>query len=157
MIIYARGTAIIEHHDSGEQFEIYDDELDWEPVGGDDRGMGPETIYEALIEHDELGDLRWTISEYPAGAENFKETNVGMHRVIQDFDYGLEHEPEFDDEYPANLRDRFKNNPEWMKAMTKATVVKYLVDWFHYFYEDPANETPYNGREGGYLYIKGGP
>ena len=72
MIIYARGTAIIEHHDSGEQFEIYDDELDWEPVGGDDRGMGPETIYEALIEHDELGDLRWTISEYPAGAENFK-------------------------------------------------------------------------------------
>ena len=49
MIIYARGTAIIEHHDSGEQFEIYDDELDWEPVGGDDRGMGPETIYEALI------------------------------------------------------------------------------------------------------------
>ena len=36
MIIYARGTAIIEHHDSGEQFEIYDDELDWLPVGGDD-------------------------------------------------------------------------------------------------------------------------
>ena len=29
--------------------------------------------------------------------------------------------------------------------------------WVHYFYEDPANETPYNGREGGYLYIKGGP
>ena len=119
--------------------------------------MGPETIYEALIEHDELGDLRWTISEYPAGAENFKETNVGMHRVVQDFEYGLEHEPEFDDEDPANLRDRFKNNPEWTKALTRATVVKYLVDWFHYFYEDPANETPYNGREGGYLYIKGGP
>jgi len=157
VIIYARGIAIIEHHGSGEQFEIYHDELDWEPVGGDDRGMGPETIYEALIEHNELGDLRWTISEYPAGAENFKETNVGMHRVVQDFDYGLEHEPEFDDEDPANLRDRFKNNPEWTKALTKATVVKYLVDWFHYFYEDPANETPYNGREGGYLYIKGGP
>ena len=157
MIIYARGTAIIEHHDSGEQFEIFDDELDWEPVGGDDRGMGPETIYEALIEHDDLGDLRWTISEYPAGAENFKETNVGVHRVVQDFDYGLEHEPEFDDEDPANLRDRFKKKPDWTKALTRATVVKYLVDWFHYFYEDPANETPYNSREGGYLYIKGGP
>ncbi|SFQ72478.1 hypothetical protein [Donghicola eburneus] len=157
MIIYARGTAIIEHRDSGEKFKIYDDELDWEPVDGDDRGMGPETIYEALIEHDELGDLRWTISEYPAGAENFKETNVGVHRVVQDFDYGLEHEPEFDDEDPANLRDRFKSNPEWTKALTRATVVKYLVNWFHYFHEDPANETPYNGREGGYLYIKGGP
>lgn len=157
MIIYARGTAIIQHRDSGEQFEIYDDELDWEPVGSDDRSMGAETIYEALVEHDELGNLRWTISEYPAGAENFKETNVGVHRVVEDFDYGLEHEPEFDDDDPAHLRDRFKNNPEWAKALTKATVVKYLVDWFHYFYENPANETPYNGREGGYLYIKGGP
>lgn len=157
MIIFARGTAIIEHRDSGEQFEIYDDELDWEPVGGDDRGMGPETIYEALVEHEELGDLRWTVSEYPVGAERFKETNVGVHRVVKDFDYGLEHEPEIDDDDPANLRDRFQNNPDWTEALTKATVAKYLVNWFHYFYEDPANETPYNGREGGYLYIKGGP
>lgn len=157
MIIYARGIAIIEHRDSGEQFKIYEDELDWNPVSGDDRGMGPETIYEASVEHDELGVLRWTISEYPAGAENFKETNVGVHRVIKDFDYGLEHEPEFDDDDPANLRDRFNNNPKWTKALTKASLVKHLVDWFHYFYEDPANETPYNSREGGYLYIKGGP
>ncbi len=157
MIIYARGTAIVEHRDSGEQFEIYDDELDWEPVGGDDRGMGPETIYEALVEHEELGDLRWTVSEYPVGVENFKITGVGVHRVVEDFDYGLEHEPEVDDDDPANLRDRFKNNPDWTKALTRATVAKYLVDWFHYFYEDPANETPYNSREGGYLYIKGGP
>lgn len=157
MIIYVRGTAIIEHRDSGEQFEIYDDELDWEPVGGDDHGMGPETIYEALVEHEELGDLRWKVSEYPVGAENLKETNVGVHRVVEDFDYGLEHEPEIDDDDPANLRDRFKDNPDWTKALTKATVAKYLVDWFLYFYEDPANETPYNSREGGYLYIKGGP
>ena len=35
-------------------------------------------------------------------------------------------------------------------ASAVATLAKYLVDWFHYFYEDPANETPYNGREGGY-------
>ena len=157
MIIYARGIAIIEHRDSGERFEIQNDELDWEPVGGDNRGMGPETLYEALVEHDELGDLRWTVSEYPAGAENSKETNVGVHRIVQDFDYGLEHESEFDDEDVGNLRERFKNNPEWTKALTKATAVKYLVEWFHYFYEDPANETPYNSREGGYLYIKGGP
>lgn len=157
MIIYARGTAIIEHYDSGEQFEINDNELDWESVGGDNRGMGPEAIYEALVEHEKLGDLRWTVSEYPVGAENFKETNVGRHRIIKDFDYGLEHEPEFDDDDLENLRDRFKNNPDWTKALTKSSVVKYLVDWFHHFYEDPANETPYNSREGGYLYIKGGP
>lgn len=76
MIIYARGTAIIEHHDSGEKFEIYHDDLDWEPTGSDDRGMGTETIYEALVEHDALGDLRWTVSEYPVGVENFKKTDA---------------------------------------------------------------------------------
>lgn len=157
MIIYSRGTAIIEHNESGEQFEIYDDELDWEPVGGDERGMGPETIYEAVVVHDELGDLRWTISEYPVEMENFKETSVGDHKVIEDFEYGLEHEPDFNEESPENLRQRFKNNPEITQALTKATLVRYLVDWFHYFFEDPANETPYNSREGGYLFIKGGP
>ena len=157
MIIYTRGTAKIEHRDSGERFEIRNYELDWEQASGDDRGMGHETIYVALVEHEELGDLRWTISEYPVGTENFKQADVGVHRIVVDFDYGIEHEPEFDDEDLESLRYRFKNNPEWTKALTKATVVKYLVDWFHYFYEDPANETPYNGREGGFLYIKGGP
>lgn len=29
--------------------------------------------------------------------------------------------------------------------------------WFLSRYWDPANETPYNGREGGYLYVYGGP
>lgn len=157
MFPYARGSALIEHHKTGEQFEIHHDELDWEPLGGEERGMGVENIYEALIEHDELGELRWTISEYPVGAESFKSTDVGVHLVIEDFDYGLERKPEFDDDDPENLRNNFKNNPEWTKGIGRAEVARYLVDWFHYFYEDPANETPYNSREGGYLYIKGGP
>lgn len=29
--------------------------------------------------------------------------------------------------------------------------------WFHRYFEDPAEQTPYNSREGGYLYIWGGP
>ena len=157
MIIYTRGTAKIEHSESKEVFEIYDDELEWDAVGGDERGMGQETIYEAFVDHDDLGDLRWSISEYPAGAENFTDTNVGAHRIVADFDYGLEHEPEFDDEEPIGLRDRLKANPEWAAALTRGSLVKLLVGWFHYLYEDPANETPYNSREGGYLYVKGGP
>ena len=32
-----------------------------------------------------------------------------------------------------------------------------MRDWFTDRYCDPVNETPYNGREGGYLYIHGGP
>jgi hypothetical protein len=33
----------------------------------------------------------------------------------------------------------------------------YILHWFGRNYEDPAEETPYNGREGGYQYINGGP
>jgi len=157
MIIYTRGVAKIEHSESKELFDIYDDELEWEVAGGDERGMGPETIYEAFVDHDELGDLRWMISEYPAGSENFTETDAGVHRIVSDFDYGLEHQPEFDDEDPSGLPDRLKANPQWAAALTRGSLVKLLIDWFHHYYEDPANETPYNSREGGYLYIKGGP
>jgi hypothetical protein len=32
-----------------------------------------------------------------------------------------------------------------------------VENWFLSNFEDPANETPYNGREGGYQYIWGGP
>jgi len=32
-----------------------------------------------------------------------------------------------------------------------------IIEWFFTFFEDPANETPYNSSEGGYLYIWGGP
>jgi len=32
-----------------------------------------------------------------------------------------------------------------------------MVGWFFDNFEDPAQETPYNGREGGYLFIHGGP
>lgn len=35
--------------------------------------------------------------------------------------------------------------------------LEYMKAWFSRYFEDPAQETPYNGREGGYLYIHGGP
>lgn len=34
---------------------------------------------------------------------------------------------------------------------------EYMLAWFHRMFEDPANETPYQSSEGGYLYIWGGP
>ncbi|KIT14708.1 hypothetical protein [Jannaschia aquimarina] len=157
MILYARGTATIQHGETAEQFQIYDDELEWEPIGGSERSMGQEAIYQAIVDHEELGELRWTVTEYPAGAENFKETDVGKHRIVSDFDYGLEHEPEFDDDYPASLYQRIKQFPDWAKSLTQSAMADHLVNWFQLYYEDPANETPYNGREGGYLYIHGGP
>jgi hypothetical protein len=158
MFIYTQGPAIIEHGETSEVFEIEEDELDWEPIGGSDRSMGPETIYQALIDHEDLGELRWTMSEYPAGAEGPKTTDVGKHKLIEDFEFGLQHEPEYeeDDSYSA-LRDILKANPTLTARTTKSRMVEQLVEWFRQYHEDPANETPYNGQEGGYLYIHGGP
>ena len=32
-----------------------------------------------------------------------------------------------------------------------------MREWFFTYFEDPANETPYESREGGYIWIHGGP
>lgn len=44
-----------------------------------------------------------------------------------------------------------------LSDMTFDERVEAIVDWFHENFEDPAQETPYDGREGGYQYIWGGP
>jgi hypothetical protein len=55
--------------------------------------------------------------------------------------------------------DDFDNGitPSQLKRLSKFKQLPYLVWWFNGMFEDPANETPYNGREGGYQYIWGGP
>lgn len=107
MEIYCRGTARIRHRDTGVVYEIEGDELDWDAVGGDEKGMGPENLYEAVLDHPELGKLTWGLSEYPIGAENYPYGNVSGHELVEDFDYGLEHkEPDpnewLDYDVPAN-------------------------------------------------------
>lgn len=47
--------------------------------------------------------------------------------------------------------------PSRLKRLGKAKQREYLLAWFHSHFEDPAQETPYNSEEGGYLYIWGGP
>lgn len=98
MKVYCRGRARIRHSETGEIHEIECGELDWDEVGVDERGMGSEVHYEAVVEHPELGLLEWGLWEYPLGVENYKETNAGGHEVVEDFTYGLEHE-EPDDEW----------------------------------------------------------
>ncbi|WP_425994192.1 hypothetical protein [Afipia sp. DC4300-2b1] len=44
-----------------------------------------------------------------------------------------------------------------VRRAAKATRVKIAVAWFLRNFEDPANETPYESKEGGYQYIWGGP
>lgn len=64
MEVYCLGAAQIRHRVTGEIHEIESDELNWDAVGGDERQMGPETHYEAVLEHFELRELTWGIWEY---------------------------------------------------------------------------------------------
>lgn len=137
MQIYTRGTARIRHSETGQVYDIDPSEIEWDEVGGEERQMGAEMFYAATIEHPELGSLAWEISEYPIGAENFRETDVGKHELLEDFEFGFGHEPDGPD-------DRQKTIDE-------------MVAWFLANYEDPAENTPYVSKEGGYQYIWGGP
>lgn len=56
----------------------------------------------------------------------------------------------WDDPEAGVARDALENLP-------LEEQVEYMKAWFGRNFEDPAQETPYNGREGGYLYIHGGP
>ncbi|WP_208625238.1 hypothetical protein [Blastomonas natatoria] len=105
--VYCSGVARIRHNVTGQLYEIESDELDWHAVGGDERQMGPEMHYEAVLEHPELGELTWGLWEYPIGIENYSSTDVGGHEIVKDLDYGLKHErpdPEewLDYDVPAN-------------------------------------------------------
>lgn len=99
MRIDCKGKARIRHCETGEIHEIENDELDWEAVDGDEREMGPEVHYEAVVDHPELGLLTWGLWEYPNGIENYRNTNAGRHEVVEDFKYGLEHEEFEPDEW----------------------------------------------------------
>lgn len=156
MKIYCREVAVIEHFETSEVYEIYPDELDWQHIGSDQRNMGPEDIYQAFIEHEDLGELRWIITEYPTGSENYTDYDIGSHNMISNFSYGLEDEPEFEPT-PAELHNWLATREDWKSSLTQSTLVDHLVHWFYFYYEDPANETPYNSREGGYQYVAGGP
>jgi len=60
--------------------------------------MGSQIHYEAVIDHPELGELSWSLWEYPIGIEDYHNTDTGPHEIIEDFNYGFEHgEPERDE------------------------------------------------------------
>jgi hypothetical protein len=43
------------------------------------------------------------------------------------------------------------------KRLNKAERIEVMVEWFHAHFEDPAERTPYESAEGGYIWIWGGP
>ncbi|UTW59532.1 AAA family ATPase [Kordiimonas sp. SCSIO 12603] len=89
---YVAGTARIQSFGDKQIYTVEADELDWAVVSSEERGMGPENHYQAIVHHDDLGELSWNLWEYPVGGENRRETNVGVHEILDDLDYGFEWE-----------------------------------------------------------------
>lgn len=44
-----------------------------------------------------------------------------------------------------------------LRRMKKADRIEAMIEWFHAHFEDPAERTPYESAEGGYIWIWGGP
>ncbi|MGH0244409.1 hypothetical protein [Sinorhizobium meliloti] len=102
--------------------------------------MGEELHYRATVDHPELGELSWSLWEYPVGAQNNAFTDSNGHEIVEDLHYWLESEPDLEAE-----------------AAERANRVDSIVEWFSENYEDPAHSLPYISAEGGYQWISGGP
>ena len=55
----------------------------------------------------------------------------------------------FDSHHPTS--------PDELKDKSKDYQIEVMKEWFSHFFENPAENTPYESREGGYIYIWGGP
>jgi hypothetical protein len=144
MRISTTGTALIRHSETGELFEIEHDEIDWEVVGSEERDMGSDRLWGASTNRDQLGDIRWEMSEYPEGFLGELITELNGHELVQNFTVGIEHEPDFDGDLDEDDFDREAASEE-------------MKEWFYANYEDPANSLPHISAEGGYQWIHGGP
>lgn len=58
---------------------------------------------------------------------------------------------------PFNVDGPFDPEDRWLQSACKEDQIIAVKAWFHGRFCDPAHETPYNGREGGYIFINGGP
>ena len=98
MMINVRGKARIRHDETAEIYEIDADEVEFQQIGIDERGMGLARHHSAVVEHPQLGQIVWTLWEYPTWIEYFRETDVGPHELLGDVDFGLRQaQPEDDD------------------------------------------------------------
>ena len=88
-MVHVHGKARIRHAETGEVYEITPDMIDFQSVGSEERSMGAETTYSAVVDHPQLGQLVWSIWEYPEGAENDRETDVGQHELLENVDFEL--------------------------------------------------------------------
>lgn len=99
--VICKGTAIIRHAETGIDYPIHADELDWDTVERRDRSRGKESRHVAVIGHPELGLLAWVVVEYPVGVPYANQADVGPHILLSDFDFQPAEPPDEDGKEPA--------------------------------------------------------
>lgn len=157
MTITPTGQAIIKSKDDGKSYVIHANEIDWDQVGADERQMGPEVHYRGNLEHPELGNLSWFASEYPIGMFNDADQDINGHTLEANFNF----DPVFENDEDWDRSEYDNATPsltdDQIRALSPEEQKEHLVAWFFSQFWDPAHETPYDGREGGYQYVHGGP
>ncbi|WP_234775679.1 hypothetical protein [Paraburkholderia tropica] len=58
---------------------------------------------------------------------------------------------------PFDVEGPFEPDEDWLASAPRDDQIIAIRGWFTDRYCDPASNTPYNGREGGYQFIDGGP
>ena len=56
-----------------------------------------------------------------------------------------------------SIGGEFEPDDDWLRKTSTQQKLVAMRAWFRTRYWDPANDTPYNSREGGYLFVEGGP
>jgi hypothetical protein len=119
--------------------------------------MGLEVQYLGDIEHPELGPLSWSAWEYPIGMFNDSDQDVNGHTLETNFTFDTVFEPEQDWDSMEDHAELPDLTEDQLKALSPEKQREYIIAWFQSLFWDPAQETPYDGREGGYQYVHGGP
>lgn len=144
----ASGRAVIRHATTNELYHIASGDLEWEIIEINEKGMGPVVHHEATVDHSELGELSWHLWEYPIGVVDDQDQHIGSHELVESFQFHFIDIPYEHFELLSNTE--FATLSTYQKK-------RYLIDWFHHYYWDPANDLAYESREGGYQWIYGGP
>lgn len=97
-MIRADGAATISSYSTGEVFLVNPSDLDWQDSGGSGRGMGAEHLFSAAVEFTggdgQPASCEWTVSEYPEGCLNGISSVTKNARLMQDFSFSWQHQPD---------------------------------------------------------------
>lgn len=104
MFVDCTGEAKLRVRETGEVFTVVPKDLDWDSEGVGEGGMGGEVRHWATVEFQssqtgKTYSVTWQLWEYPEGVQDNQESDFGQGlECLTDFDYGLVHEPEFDED-----------------------------------------------------------